>query len=85
MIHTGIPVGVAINILVVAVGWYTGFLYLQAKSMSPASVESMYELAFLTLGKASIYLISLIVVLAGIGMIVIYFIVFSQIAASLVQ
>ena len=83
MIHTGIPLGVLMNILVGCMGCYTGFLYLRCKDLSPTYVESLYELGFVTLGAASIYVIAILCLISGIGCIMIYFIVFGDIAASL--
>ena len=85
MFHTGIPLGVGLNIGVALAGWYTGSLYLRVKDLSPTYVESMYELGFVTMGVASIYLISALILIAGVGCIMIYFIVFSQISVSLAQ
>ena len=83
MFHTGIPLGLFLNIAVALAGWYTGMLYLRVKDLSPTYVESMYELGFVTMGTLSIYLISVIILISGIGCIMIYFIVFSNISASL--
>ena len=85
MFHTGIPLGLVLNIAVALAGWYTGSLYLRVKDLSPTYVESMYELGFVTMGTISIYLISFIILLSGFGCIMIYFIVFSNIAASLAE
>ena len=85
MIHTGIPLGLALNIIVAAAGCYTGSLYLTCTSLSPTHVESLYELGFVTMGSASIYIISSIILISGIGCIMIYFIVFGDISASLAQ
>lgn len=83
MIHTGIPLGIFLNIAVGSAGCYTGGLYLKCKDLSPTYVESLYELGFITMGRASIYIISTIILLSGIGCIMIYFIVFGDISASL--
>ena len=85
MFHTGIPLGIALNVGVALAGYYTGNLYLKVKDLSPTYVESMYELGFVTMGVCSIYLISFLILLSGVGCIMIYFIVFSRIAASLAQ
>ena len=85
MFHTGIPLGLGLNIAVAAAGWYTGSLYLRVKDLAPTYVESLYELGFVTMGVASIYLISSLVLISGIGCIMIYFIVFSNISASLAE
>jgi len=85
MIHTGIPLGVFLNLAVALMGLYTGHLFLRCKDLSPTYVESMYELGFVSMGKASIYFISVITNLSGVGCIMIYFIVFGDIAASLAK
>lgn len=83
MFHTGIPFGLFLNISVAVVGWYTGTLYLRVKDLSPTYVESLYELGFVTLGVVSVYLISTLIFISGVGCTMIYFIVFSNISASL--
>ena len=83
MIHTGIPLGLGINITVAAAGCYTGTLYLTVKDLSPTYVESMYEMGFVTMGRASIYLIATIILVSGVGCTMIYLIVFGEISASL--
>ena len=85
MIHTGIPFGIILNVLVAMMGWYTGHLYLRCKDLAPTYVESLYELGFVSLGSASIYIISTVILISGIGCIMIYFIVFGDIAASLAK
>lgn len=83
MFHTGIPLGVILTIGLALIGWYTGSLYLRIKDLSPTYVESMYELCYVTMGSASIYLLSMIILISGIGCTMIYFIVFSNISRSL--
>ena len=85
MFHTGIPLGLVLNIGVALAGWYTGSLYLTVKNLSPTYVESMYELGFVTMGVSSIYLLSSVVLISGGGCIMIYFIVFSNISVSLYE
>lgn len=83
MFHTGIPLGVILTIGLALIGLYTGSLYLRIKDLSPTYVESMYELCYVTMGSASIYLLSMIILISGIGCTMIYFIVFSNISRSL--
>ena len=85
MVHTGIPLGLALNATVAAIGWYTGSLYLKVKDLSPTYVESLFEIGFVTMGKASIYLFSITILVTGSGVTIIYLIVFSDISASLIQ
>jgi amino acid permease len=85
LIHTGIPAGIAVNIAMCGICFYSGYLYLLAKKMSPTKVDSLYELGFLTLGKCSIYLISITVLISLFGCMMIYFIIFGDISASIVR
>ena len=72
-------------ISVAAIGLYTGYLYLHVKDLCPAKVETLYELCYSTMGSASIYIVSLIILFSGIGAVTLYFIVFSSVAVSLVS
>ena len=83
MFHTGIPLGVILTISIALAGWYTGSLYLRVKDLSPTNVESMYELCYVTMGSASIFLLSVTILISGVGCTMIYFIVFSNTAQSL--
>ena len=85
MFHTGIPLGIVLNVGIAVMCYYTGTLYLRVKDMSPTYVESLFELGFVTMGTKSIYVLAGIIVISGVGCTMIYFIVFSNISASLAQ
>ena len=83
MFHTGIPLGLFINVIMALACYYTSTLYLRVKDLSPIYVESLFELGFVTMGAFSIYLISGLITFTGFGCTMIYFIVFSNISKSL--
>ena len=85
MIHTGIPLGLFLNVGVATMGTYTGMLYLRCKDLSPTYVESLYELGFVCMGKFAIYVIAGAIFISGIGCIMIYLIVFGDVSASLAK
>ena len=85
LIHTGIPLGVLLNLGMASICFYSGYLLLLAKQMSPTYVESLYELGFLTMGKCSIYFISIVILISLFGCMMIYFIIFGNISASIVK
>ena len=83
MMHTGIPVGILLHCFVALTCGYSCHLYIKAKDMTPVPVESLYEMGNCLLGKWSIYLISTIVLASSFGLMMIYFIVFGDVFASI--
>ena len=53
--------------------------------MVPVHVESLYEIGFVSMGTASIYFISITMIIAGFGVMMIYFIIFGDISASIAK
>lgn len=61
----------------------SGYLFIKSKMLTPVTVDSLYELCYVNMGKWSIHLIALIAVINNIGFCIIYFILFSDTAAQL--
>jgi sodium-coupled neutral amino acid transporter 11 len=85
MYHTGIPFGILLNLFVMLSCWYSCKLYLAAKNLVPVYVESLYEIGFVCMGRASIFLISIILLISSAGLMMIYFIVFGDTFASIIK
>jgi amino acid permease len=83
MMHTGIPVGICLHAFVAFTTMYSCTLYIKAKDLTPVPVESLYEISHQLLGRWSLYLISLMVIGVSSGLMMIYFIVFGDVFASL--
>ena len=82
MMHTGIPVGILLHTFVALTCAYSCSLYIKAKDLTPVPVESLYEISNVLIGRWSIYLISVIVLGVSSGLMMIYFIVFGDVFAS---
>ena len=65
--------------------YYSCVLYLAGKDKMPVTVNSHYETGYLTIGRASIYMIFTINLIGGFGLMMIYFIVFGDTTASIVH
>ena len=85
MYHLGIPFGIGLNLIIMVSCWYSCVLYLGAKQLVPVQVQSLYEIGFVTLGRLSIYLISVILLISSFGLMLIYFIVFGDTFDSIIS
>ena len=85
LLHCGIPLGVILNIVFAVLSYVGSLLYLRSKDMVPIHVETLYELGFVSMGTFSIYFISITMIIAGFGVMMIYFIIFGDISASIAK
>ena len=85
MFKTGIILGLILNVVFAMTTIFSARLYLRCKDISPMYVESLYELSYIVIKRAGIFLFATVVLISGTGCIMIYFIVFGDISASLVQ
>ena len=85
LLHCGVPFGVTLNIIFAILSYLGSLLYLKSKDMVPVHVESLYELGFVSKGTFSIYFISITMLIAGFGVMMIYFIIFGDISASIAK
>ncbi len=83
-LNFGIPLAIVLNILVVILTYYSGVLYLKAKDLVPDQPESLYEIGYMTLGRSSIFMVGTIQLVNSFGLMMIYFIVFSDTTGQLV-
>lgn len=87
LLHAGIPVGILLHAIVAGTCLYSCQLYIQAKDLvskgNGIKVESMYEIGFILFKRRMIYIIAGIICLASTGLMMVYFIVFGDIFASI--
>lgn len=81
----GIPLACVLNIATVFITVASGKLYLKIKAKVPDKPESLYEIGYMLVGRNSIFMIAAICVVNAFGLMLIYFIVFSDTAKQLVS
>lgn len=80
----GIYPAIIMMIMMAALTVNSTVLYLKAKDLTPGKPESIYELGYILMKRSSIFLISGILTLNGLGMCMIYFIIFGNTIGSIV-
>ena len=80
----GIPLAIFLNILVVIATIYGVSLYLGVKDAVPDNPESLFELGFMLVGRKSIFIIGIILIINSLGLCLIYFITFGDTMGQLV-
>ena len=85
LLHCGIPFGIILNIAFAILAYIGSLLYLRSKDMVPVHVETVYELGYVSMGTCSVFFISITMMIAGFGVMMIYFIIFGDISASIAK
>ena len=80
----GLPLAMAVMLLVAVHQCNTSWLYLNTKNLIIGQPESLYEIGFVLFSRPSIFFISAILVLNSFGLVMVYFIVFSNCMASII-
>ena len=80
----GIYPAIAMMIVMAGLTINSSVLYLKAKDLTPGKPESIYELGYILMRRASIFTISGILTLNGLGMCMIYFMIFGNTIGSIV-
>ena len=76
--NLGIPVAVTLNILVIISTIYSARLFLAIKDACPDKPESLFEIGFMILGRSSIFIQAIILIVNSAGLCMVYFIVFGD-------
>lgn len=83
ILSCGVPLAVFLNISCAGMGYLSGLLFMKAKMMAPVPVLTLYELGYLAFGKWCVYPVSFIAILSNIGCVIIYLIIYGDLASSL--
>lgn len=80
----GIPLAIVINFIVIIAMFYSVRLYLATKDVCPNKPESLYEIAYLVMGRKAIFMLGWVYFIASAGMCMIYFVTFGDTMGQLV-
>ena len=89
MYNLGLPLAMFLQVVVIIVTHSSSNLYLWIKDIVPDSPTSLYEIGYMIVGRASIFLLGSVFFLNSVGLCMIYFMVFGdtggQLAASFTE
>lgn len=83
MTAPGFEIGISINILVIIFMMFCTHLYISSRDIM--GFESISELSYMSFGRASVFIINMLVAFVIFGILLLYLILFSKISLSLVE
>ena len=81
--HLGLFLGVIACLIVACLSHLSTIMHLKTKDLTPRRYESVYEIAYLLVGRPSIFFVCTIMFLANMGSIVMYYIIIGDTMSSL--
>ena len=82
--HLGLFLGVISCLIVALLSHLSTIMHLKTKDLTPRRYESVYEIAFLLVGRPSIFYVCTIMFLSNVGAIIMYYILIGDTMSSLV-
>ena len=73
--HMGIFLSVITIIAMAVISYMSNFMYLKVKDLTPCGHESIYEIAYLLLGRGALYMVCIVQYLLNFSSIVLYYVI----------
>ena len=81
----GIYVGVLIVLFVATLAHLSNMLHMKTKDLTPRKYESVYEIAYLLVGRSSIFAVCIIMVSSTMSALVMYYIIIGDTVSTLLR
>ena len=82
--HLGLFLGIIACVIVALLSHFSTMMHLKTKDLTPRRYESVYEIAFLLVGRPSIFYVCTIMFLSNVGAIIMYYLLIGDTMSSLV-
>ena len=79
----GLPLGLTFCLLVAVLCHFSTMMYLKVKDLTPGHYESVYEIAYAMFGRASIFVVCVIMFLNNFGAVILYYMVIGETISTL--
>jgi len=80
--HMGIPLALVSSIIMGFIAYFSAIMLLKTKDLTPRRYESIYEIAFLLMGRPALFVVNIVVFLATFGPLILYYIVFGDVLSE---
>ena len=81
--HLGLYLSIGLLILTAALSHISNMMYLKIKDLTPCHLESIYEIAYLLLGRPAIYIVCIVQYLLNFSSIVLYYVIIGDTLGSI--
>ena len=81
--HLGLYLSVGLLVLTAALSHISNMMYLKIKDLTPCHLESIYELAYLLLGRPAIYIVCTVQYLLNFSSMVLYYVIIGDTLGSI--
>ena len=81
--HLGVSMGLFTCFAMAILSHFSSMLYLKTKDLTPRRYESVYEIAYLLVGRPSIFVVCGVLFAANMGAVIMYYIIIGDTMSSL--
>ena len=75
--------GILVCFICAVLSHFSSMLYLKTKDLTPRKYESVYEIAYLLVGRPSIFVVCGVLFAANLGAVIMYYIIIGDTLSSL--
>ena len=83
--HLGLTLAIIMTVVLAINTHVSSMMYLKVKDLTPRKLESIYEIAYLLFGRASIFVVCCIMFLSNSGGIVLYYMIIGDTLSGLMK
>ena len=81
--HLGIYLGLGATLVMAFLTHYSTLMHMKVKDLTPRRYESIYEIAYLLVGRPSIFFVCIVMFLANFGACIMYYMIIGETYSSL--
>ena len=81
--HLGLYLGLICAFLITVLAHFSNMMYLKVKDLTPRRYESIYEIAYLLLGRSSIFVVCVIMLIQNFSACIMYYMLLGETLSSL--